>query len=138
MKRLLIYEAATGRIRWEVQGGDEHPLFDPDDPSYAGLAAISLAQDVAVNAAVHEVRDGVLVEIDADRLRAAAAATTFRTLREERFRRLSFSDVAVLPDRWAAMSDAQRAAWTAYRQALRDLPANTTDPTAPAWPVPPS
>ncbi|ASG21967.1 hypothetical protein Y958_11690 [Nitrospirillum viridazoti CBAmc] len=102
------------------------------------MAAISLAQDVAVNAAVHEVRDGVLVEIDADRLRAAAAATTFRTLREERFRRLSFSDVAVLPDRWAAMSDAQRAAWTAYRQALRDLPANTTDPTAPAWPVPPS
>lgn len=138
MKRLLIYEVATRRIRWEVRGGDDHPLFDPDDPTYAGLAAIPLAQDVIVTVGIHEVRDGVLVEMDADRLRAAATAAALRALREERFRLLSFSDIRVLPDRWAAMTDTQRAAWTAYRQALRDLPANTTDPTSPAWPVPPN
>jgi hypothetical protein len=28
-------------------------------------------------------------------------------------------------------------AWLDYRQALRDLPANTTDPSNPAWPVAP-
>ena len=28
--------------------------------------------------------------------------------------------------------------WVAYRQALRDLPANTEDPTHPTWPEPPS
>lgn len=28
--------------------------------------------------------------------------------------------------------------WAVYRQALRDLPANTTDPTNVTWPVPPS
>ena len=27
--------------------------------------------------------------------------------------------------------------WMNYRQALRDLPANTTDPTNPVWPVKP-
>jgi len=27
--------------------------------------------------------------------------------------------------------------WVAYRQALRDLPANTDDPTNPEWPEPP-
>ena len=28
-------------------------------------------------------------------------------------------------------------AWLDYRQALRDLPANTTDPSNPTWPVAP-
>jgi hypothetical protein len=28
--------------------------------------------------------------------------------------------------------------WATYRQALRDLPDNTTDPTVPIWPTPPS
>lgn len=41
---------------------------------------------------------------------------------------------------WTVLSDSPTptAAWKAYRQALRDLPANTTDPTAPDWPTPPS
>ena len=30
-----------------------------------------------------------------------------------------------------------RQAWLDYRQALRDLPANTEDPKNPVWPVPP-
>ena len=32
------------------------------------------------------------------------------------------------------MSDA----WKTYRQQLRDLPANTSDPTNPTWPTKPS
>lgn len=31
-----------------------------------------------------------------------------------------------------------REAWAAYRQALRDLPQNTTDPFSPVWPTEPS
>lgn len=58
-------------------------------------------------------------------------------LRRERDRRLSDSDKAVLPDRWEGYDAATRAAWAGYRQALRDLPEITADPTAPAWPVPP-
>lgn len=32
----------------------------------------------------------------------------------------------------------KKQAWLDYRQALRDLPANTTDPTNPVWPQAPS
>ena len=41
---------------------------------------------------------------------------------------------------WTVMSDTptNTAAWKAYRQALRDLPDNTTDPFEPVWPTPPA
>ena len=41
---------------------------------------------------------------------------------------------------WTQVPDApvDRSAWAAYRQQLRDLPANTEDPANPVWPIPPS
>jgi len=54
-----------------------------------------------------------------------------RRLREERDLRLSETDVWALSDR--SMSTAQ----TKYRQDLRDLPANTSDPEKPTWPTKP-
>ena len=41
---------------------------------------------------------------------------------------------------WTQVPDApvDSAAWAVYRQQLRDLPANTTDPRTVEWPVPPS
>ena len=41
---------------------------------------------------------------------------------------------------WTQVSDApvDQAAWASYRQALRDMPQNTTDPFNPVWPNPPS
>ena len=52
-------------------------------------------------------------------------------LREERNRRLAETDYLALPD--VTMSEEMRI----YRQQLRDLPANTTDPANPVWPVKP-
>lgn len=52
-------------------------------------------------------------------------------LREERDRRLTATDWWVLPGRTASDEE------NAYRQALRDLPANTTDPANPVWPTKP-
>jgi len=54
-------------------------------------------------------------------------------LRAERNRLLAACD-------WTQAADApvDRAAWAAYRQALRDLPANTADPRDPQWPSPPA
>lgn len=52
-------------------------------------------------------------------------------LRLKRDRLLTESDWMAVADR--TMSDAE----TAYRQALRDLPANTTDPENPTWPTKP-
>jgi hypothetical protein len=53
-------------------------------------------------------------------------------LRRERNRRLTETDYFGMPD--VVMTDEMRA----YRQALRDLPANTPDPANPVWPVKPS
>jgi len=55
----------------------------------------------------------------------------FALLREERDRRIAETDWWVLADR--TPTDEQ----LAYRQALRDLPANTTDPENPVWPTKP-
>lgn len=52
-------------------------------------------------------------------------------LRDERNRRLAETDYFGMPD--VVMSDEMKA----YRQALRDLPANTADPANPVWPVNP-
>lgn len=54
-------------------------------------------------------------------------------LRNKRNLLLAASDWTVLGD-----SPTSTAAWKTYRQALRDLPANTTDPFNVDWPVPPA
>lgn len=62
----------------------------------------------------------------------------WQALREERDKLLKTSDIYVLPDRWDGYDAATRAAWASYRQALRDLPANTADPANPSWPTQPN
>lgn len=54
-------------------------------------------------------------------------------LRRDRDRLLRACDWTQMPD--APLSEAARAAWQSYRQALRDLPANTSDPAKPDWPT---
>ena len=54
-------------------------------------------------------------------------------LRRERDRLLAESDWTQQPD-----APADPAAWAEYRQALRDLPANTKDVENVKWPTPPA
>ena len=63
-------------------------------------------------------------------------ATDEDLFRFERNRRLEMSDWTVLPD--SPLSDSKIAEYKTYRQALRDLPANTTDYTNPTYPIEPS
>lgn len=75
------------------------------------------------------------IPLTADEIAAFPPADTaaWENLRIERNARLTASDWTVLGD-----SPTPTAAWKAYRQALRDLPSNTTDPSNPVWPTPPS
>ena len=57
-------------------------------------------------------------------------------IRGERNALLAESDYRVLPD--SPLSDSKLAEWKTYRQALRDLPANTSDPSDPTYPTKPS
>ena len=58
-----------------------------------------------------------------------------RTIRDEY---LIASDFNVLPDRWAAMSAEVQAAWSKYRQDLRDIPTTFVDPSIVNFPTKPS
>lgn len=57
------------------------------------------------------------------------------TLRSKRNEMLSNTDWTQGND--APLSDEEKEKWKVYRQALRDLPANTTDVANPVWPSPP-
>lgn len=58
------------------------------------------------------------------------------TFRYERNKKLLETDKYVIPD-WPHQTEEVKQAWLDYRQVLRDLPANTTDPENPIWPTPP-
>jgi len=60
----------------------------------------------------------------------------FIALRKSRDELLAASDWTQSPD--SPLSEAQQQSWRDYRQALRDLPENTTDPLNPTWPTPPT
>ena len=63
-------------------------------------------------------------------------AQPWKELREERNKRIARTDYLAIPDYPHATEEVKQA-WLDYRQALRDLPANTTDPENPVWPTPP-
>lgn len=67
-------------------------------------------------------------EIDTD--------TAWIELRRDRDALLLSSDYTQTPD--GPLTDAKKAEWATYRQALRDLPSNTTDPANPTWPSKPT
>lgn len=56
-------------------------------------------------------------------------------LRNTRNLMLQESDWTQLADN--GLSDSDRSAWQTYRTELRNLPANTTDPSEPDWPEKP-
>ena len=101
------------------------------------------AEEIAIDANLHHVVNGVVVPLTAKehvefyaRLaahEAARPAQALTYLREQRTARLAASDWTQLPD----APTANAAAWKVYRQALRDLPQQTVYPNAPQWPTAP-
>ena len=80
--------------------------------------------------------DGNQITLDQSLIDAAAAElvteNAWSDLRSKRSKLLAETDYLALSD--ATLSADMRT----YRQALRDLPANTSDPANPTWPVKPS
>ena len=68
-----------------------------------------------------------------EKIEEVIAAEPMMMLRDERDKLLAETD-------WRATIDyqgAKQSEWLTYRQALRDLPANTADANNPTWPTPP-
>jgi uncharacterized protein (DUF433 family) len=73
--------------------------------------------------------DSMIREMDIERM--------WKCIRERRDMELSKTDKYIVADYPHATPEIKQA-WLDYRQALRDLPANTTDPENPVWPTPPN
>jgi hypothetical protein len=71
------------------------------------------------------------------KLQELVAAQPMKNLRKERDDLLVKTDKYALPD-WPHESLEKQREWLEYRQALRDLPANTEDPANPVWPTVPT
>lgn len=76
-------------------------------------------------------------EVFEAKLQELIDAQPWKELREERNKRIAQTDYLAIPDYPHPTEEVKRA-WLDYRQALRDLPANTTDPENPIWPEAPN
>ena len=86
---------------------------------------------------VKGVQDGDEVTLIADDAKVQAkTAQAWTALRTERNARLAASDWTQLQD--SHLSAEKKSAWADYRQALRDLPDETTNPLEVEWPLDPT
>ena len=104
---------------------------------YMGYAE-KIAQGYGVIEGTYSPKEYVVVDGQAVRkpeaeLEEQSLARAWFDLRKTRQELLQKSDWTQVPD-----APVDSAAWATYRQQLRDLPANTTDPRDVTWPVPPS
>lgn len=119
--------------------------YDKATGKITGILVLSRLEDLSLNIGEGEaviegeysmtdqmVVDGVVVDRPAAELQAERLAIAWDNLRAQRNRMLSSCDWTQVPD-----APVDQAAWAAYRQALRDVPSNTTDPANPVWPLPP-
>lgn len=127
-----------GRGFWSAV--PEAPVYDPETQRLSGQSdetPDAVARVVVVTPLVVNLTPSEIAARDAARLEASWAE-----IRAERDRRLHTSDLESLvlwADRWAAQTDEWRAAWTVYRQTLRDLPETyAAGPQTVIWPDPPS
>lgn len=123
---VTIYSIDTGQIRDCVE------VFDPKDAplqAQAGEDWIEAASDPNRQMIVN----GAIVDKPQAEIEAYEIDQAWIALRIQRNALLKACDWTQVPD-----APVDQAAWATYRQALRDLPANTTDPRSPVWPTPPA
>ena len=127
-------EAADARIveLHQMPGYEDAFIVDNDATAVNGEMCFQSPKFFPVN------KENKTVSFDQSAKNATELAKGMASLRRERDDRLVATDISVLPDRWAAMDADTKTAWTNYRAALRDLPANTANPIEITWPEEPS
>ena len=81
-------------------------------------------------------KDSEVIEVDRDAFINAYNNLWLERLRLERNKRITQTDYLATIDA-PPITPEKKQEWLDYRQALRDLPANTEDPANPVWPVRP-
>lgn len=130
MADYIIYTDEVVNMRVSCIEADAQTMATANNASYA----VDTFDGYELNQL--EVVDGVLQVKSQSAQDAEAAAELIDDLRGGRDVLLENSDWTQFND--SPLTDAQKQEWATYRQALRDLPANTEDPANPVWPVLPS
>ena len=123
-----IYNKQTNEIIGTVEGNSE--AYDNETEGFL---------EGYFDAINYKIVDGVPVlrsENEKQSLISQRDVYTLESLRSDRDDLLAASDWTQSPD--SPLSDNKKAEWATYRQQLRDLPANTSDPANPSWPENPS
>jgi len=124
--RAIIYDSTTGEILSEYKGSDSELSVNTPSGCSSLITEDSLLDKKVVN--------GALVSLTSAEIAARDLTKNWNNLRKERQALLMESDWKLLEDSGVTNKEE----WKTYRQALRDLPANTTDPTNVTWPTKPS
>jgi hypothetical protein len=125
MEPFTIYDLETGKIKRIGSCQQEVLNLQAQEGEGIVLGLSNPLSDFVLN--------GVITRKDESELLAQELSIAERNLRSMRDSRLAASDWTQVPD-----APVDQAAWAEYRQALRDLPANTTDPRNPVWPALPA
>ena len=125
MKAVTIYSKSTGEILRSFSGNQDLIDINVGD----GEAYI----DGVYTKDSKKVSNGVMVQFSDEETDARNTSEAWQRLKTNRDLKLQSSDWTQVPD-----APVDQAAWAAYRQELRDLPANTEDPNKVVWPKPPT
>lgn len=114
----LQWRGVTGHTEWTDGPNQKLAAADYDD-QVAPFVTLWQDEKARIDQAAAEAEAARLAEYNSE-------AARFERLRAERDRRLTATDYLLMPD--YPISDDQRAVVQAYRQALRDLPAQEGAP----------
>ena len=132
VKNWIIYYENDGRIAYHDFGGKETQVQNliKNNPGLVYMEGRCSSKGCKVNVSVtpHVVEHNVV-----------GIVPPMHYIREKRNIFLKQCDWTIGPD--SPLSDSKKAEWQAYRQALRDIPANNPDATDKnniVWPTPPA
>ena len=121
----VLYNVASGDVLGYANVGAMH--------AEEGEAVIEWSSGVIDRSEDYRVQNDVVVRKDDTEITERDTDRSFVWLRNKRDERLATSDWRDLP----SYPGTNQEAWRSYRQALRDLPANTVDPNNIIWPSEP-
>lgn len=133
MKNYVIFNPETGDIVSAVNApADQVP---PKGPLPGGSGLHVRHSKALANPDKQRVMWDRLVPKTKTALNKQSMDQAMQAFMSERARRLTASDKTQMPD--FPVDQALRQQWQEYRQALRDLPEHTSDPSHPDWPTEP-
>ena len=134
MSTWIIVKKEDLSIQGHYEADQKDDTSDNRSYLHAEPICMHLEMPAELDAECVKCENGVIV---ADQSKIdAREARKWDSLRAQRNVKLSACDWTQMPD--SPLAAQAKADYADYRQALRDLPANTQDPTNPSWPVEPA